>query len=69
MSYIQEVLMTVLPYLSQIVALFHMLPPKFANIQYGSQTGLESNALKLLLDYPTNQWRYTFHLIGFKAGG
>ena len=46
MSYIQEVLMTVLPYLSQIVALFHMLPPKFANIQYGDQTGLESNALK-----------------------
>ena len=45
MSYIQEVLMTVPPYLSQIVALFHMLPPKFANIQYGGQTGLESNAL------------------------
>ena len=46
MSYIQEVLMTVLPYLSQIVALFHMLPPKFANIHYDGQTGLESNALK-----------------------
>ena len=45
MSYIQEVFMTVPPY-SQIVALFHMLPPKFANIQYGGQTGSESNALK-----------------------
>ena len=40
MRYIQVVLMTVLPYLSHIVAFFHMLPPKFANIQYVGQTGL-----------------------------
>ena len=38
--------MIVLPDLSQIVALFNMLLPKFANIQYGGQAGLESNALK-----------------------
>ena len=46
MSYIQKVLMIGLPYLSQIVTLFHMLLPKLANIQNGCQTGLESNALR-----------------------
>ena len=37
--------MIVLPYLSQIVALFHMIPPNVANIRNGRRTGLESNAL------------------------
>ena len=39
-------LMIVLPYLSQIVALFDMLPPKLANIQHGRRTVFQSNALR-----------------------